>query len=43
MFTELTGIKQTHSASLNVEQLHFKIPDVTFNYNEFQEPLVALD
>ena len=35
--------KQTHSESLQLEQLRSKIPDVTFNYNEFIEPLVALD
>ena len=35
--------KQTHSESLQLEQLRSKIPDVTFNYNEFIEPLVTLD
>ena len=35
--------KQTHSGSLQLEQLSSKIPDVAFNYSEFREPLVALD
>ena len=34
---------QATSELLNMEDLHSKIPDVTFNYKEFQEPLVALD
>ena len=35
--------KQTCSGSLQLEQLRSKIPDVAFNYEEFIEPLVALD
>ena len=35
--------KQTTSVSLHMEQLRSKIPDVAYNYSEFQEPLVALD
>ena len=43
MFTKMIRTKQTTSGSLNIQQLHSKIPDVAFNYKEFQEPLVALD
>ena len=43
IFTNLIGIKQTTSGSLHMEQLCSKIPDVAFNYKEFQEPLFALD
>ena len=35
--------KQTCSKSFELEQLSSKIPDVTFNYTEFIEPLVAFD
>ena len=35
--------KQTCSRSLHMEELRSKIPDVAFNYKEFQEPLVELD
>ena len=35
--------KQTWSESLQMKQFSSKIPDVTFNYGEFLEPLVALD
>ena len=43
MFTKMIRTKQTTSGSLNIQQLRSKIPDVAFNYKEFQEPLVALD
>ena len=43
IFTKMFGIKQATSRTLHMEQLHTKIPDVTFNYKEYQEPLVALD
>ena len=36
-------IKQTFSESLDMDQVRSKIPDVAFNYKEFQEPIVALD
>ena len=35
--------KQANPEKLHMEQLRSKIPDVAFNYKEFQEPLVALD
>ena len=35
--------KQICSKSLHLEQLYSKIPDVAFHYEEFREPLVALD
>ena len=35
--------KQTCSRPLHMEELRSKIPDVAFNYKEFQEPLVELD
>ena len=41
--TKVIAIKQTASESFYMEQLRSKIPDVAFNYKEFQEPLVALD
>ena len=43
MITKLIRIKQVTSGSLDIEHLRSKIPDVAFNYKEFQEPLVALD
>ena len=43
IFTKMFGINQATSRTLHMEQLHTKIPDVTFNYKEYQEPLVALD
>ena len=43
IFTKMVRIKQATSRTLHMEQLHPKIPDVTFNYKEYQEPLVALD
>ena len=36
-------LKQTCSRSLHMEELRSKIPDVAFNYKEFQEPLLELD
>ena len=41
--TKIISKSQTTSRLLYMEDLHSKIPDVTFNYREFQEPLVALD
>ena len=35
--------KQTCSRSSDMEELSSKIPDVAFNYKEFQEPLLELD
>ena len=35
--------KQVTAGSLDMEHLHSKIPDIGFNYQEFQEPSVALD
>ena len=35
--------KQTHSGSLQLEQLRSKIPDVAFNCKELREPLIAID
>ena len=35
--------KQALSESLHMEQLRSIIPDIAFNYKEFQEPIVALD
>ena len=35
--------KQTCSESLQLEELSAKIPDVTFNYEQFREPLIAID
>ena len=39
----LTRKKQTASRSIYMDELHSEIPDITFTYKEFQEPLVALD
>ena len=41
--TKVIGIKQTTSGLIHIELLRSKIPDVAFNYKEFQEPLIALD
>ena len=41
--TKVIAKNQVTSESLLMEQLHPKIPDVTFNYKEFQEPLIVLD
>ena len=35
--------KRTYSESLQLKELTSIIPDVTFNYREFREPLIALD
>ena len=35
--------KQTCSESLQLEEFSSKIPVITFNYDEFREPLIALD
>ena len=35
--------KKTCSESLQLEELSAKIPDVTFNYKQFREPLIATD
>ena len=35
--------KRTYSESLQLKELTSIIPDVTFNYKEFREPLIALD
>ena len=45
MLPRMMRTKQTTSVSLHMEQLRSTIPDVAFNYSEFQEPLqlVALD
>ena len=43
ILTKIIGIKQKTSRSLQMEQLNCKIPDVAFNYKEFQEPLVAMN
>ena len=43
MLPKMIRTKQTTSVSLRMEQLRSRIPDVAFNYSEFQEPLVALD
>ena len=43
IFTKMVRINQATSRTLHMEQLHTKIPDVTFNYKEYQEPLVALN
>ena len=40
---EITARKQTGSRSSDMEELSSKIPDVAFNYKEFQEPLFELD
>ena len=42
-FIKITARKQTRSRSSDMEELSSKIPDVTFNYKEFQEPLLELN
>ena len=42
-FIKITARKQTHSRSSDMEELSSKIPDVAFNYKEFQEPLLELN
>ena len=43
MLRKVIRVKQTSPGLLHMEQLHSTIPEVTFNYKEFQEPMVALD
>ena len=43
MIIKMISVQQEHSKSLHMEELRSQIPDVAFNYKEFQEPLVALD
>ena len=43
VFLKITARKQTHLRSSGLEELSSKIPDVAFNYKEFQEPLFELD
>ena len=43
VFIKITARKQTRSRSSDMEELSSKIPDVAFNYKEFQEPLLELD
>ena len=43
LFLKITARKQTRSRSSGMEELSSKIPDVAFNYKEFQEPLFELD
>ena len=43
LFLKITARKQTGSRSSDMEELSSKIPDVAFNYKEFQEPLFELD
>ena len=43
IFTKMIRTKQVNPGKLHMEELRSKIPDVAFNYKEFQEPLVALD
>ena len=43
VFLKITARKQTRSRSSDMEELSSKIPDVAFNYKEFQEPLFELD
>ena len=43
IFTKMIRSKQANPGKLHMEELRSKIPDVAFNYKEFQEPLIALD
>ena len=43
ILTTMTSVKYRCSKSLQMKELSSEIPDVSFNYKEFQEPLVALD
>ena len=43
LLTTMISVKQVCSKSLQMKNLSPQIPDVTFNYKELQEPLVALD
>ena len=39
--TKVIAKNQATSEPLYMAQLHSKIPDVAFNYKEFQEPLIG--
>ena len=43
ILSKMTSVKHGCSKSLQMKELSSQIPDVSFNYKEFQEPLVALD
>ena len=43
MLMKMIKRKQTSTESLKLEQLSSKIPNVAFNYEEFREPLIAVD
>ena len=43
ILTKMTSVKHGCSNSLQMKKLSSRIPNVSFNYKEFQEPLVALD
>ena len=43
VIAKMISAKQKNSKSLCMEELRSQIPDVAFNYREFQEPLIALD
>ena len=43
MILKVVSVKQERSKSIRMEELRSSIPDVAFDYKEFQEPLVALD
>ena len=43
VLVKMITVKPTHSRPLHMEELSSKIPDVTFDYKEFQEPLVEMD
>ena len=43
VLVKMITVKPTRSRLLHMEELSSKIPDVAFNYKEFQEPLVELD
>ena len=43
MLMKMIKRKQTYTESLKLEQLSSKIPNVAFNYEEFREPLIAID
>ena len=40
---KMTSVKQQCLKPLHVKELSSQIPDVSFNYKEFQEPLISLD
>ena len=39
----MTSVKQRCLKSLHMKEFSSQIPDVSFNYKEFQEPLISLD